>query len=125
MDPLRTLTSRLASLFRRSKLDADLDEELRSHLALAMEENMQRDMSRKEARKAALRSFGGIRRLGGCCGLGGGRRDLSDEVGEHAAEAPARGAAGKAAVLLERFVSSGNRELLIEDASAGEAEGFA
>jgi predicted permease len=60
MDLVRTLTSRLASLFRRSKLDADLDEELRSHLTLAIEENMQRGMSRKEAQKAALRSFGGI-----------------------------------------------------------------
>ena len=60
MDLVRTLTSRLASLFRRSKLDADLDEELRSHLALAIEENMQRGMPRKDAQKAALRSFGGI-----------------------------------------------------------------
>src|ERR1019366_729151 len=61
---------------------------------------------------------------GGCCGFGGGGGDFSDEVGEHAPEAPAGGAAGQAAVVFEGFVSGRNRELLIEYASAGEAERF-
>jgi hypothetical protein len=60
MDLIRTFLSRIASLFRSSHLDADLDEELRSHIRLSTEENMQRGMSRKEARTAALRSFGGL-----------------------------------------------------------------
>ena len=60
MDQIRTLLSRCASLFRRQRLDEDLDQELRSHIQLAMEENMQRGMSEPEARTAALRAFGGV-----------------------------------------------------------------
>jgi predicted permease len=60
MDLIRTLLSRLASLFRRSRLDSDLDEELRSHIDIATAENMTLGMNRKEARRAALRSFGGV-----------------------------------------------------------------
>ena len=60
MDQIRTLLSRCASLFRRQRLDEDLDQELRSHIQLAMEENMQRGMSEQDARTAALRAFGGV-----------------------------------------------------------------
>jgi predicted permease len=60
MDQLRTLLSRVASLFRREHLDAALDEELRSHIEFATEENLNRGMSKKQARTAALRSLGGI-----------------------------------------------------------------
>jgi predicted permease len=60
MEALRILLKRVTSVFRRGKLDRDLDEELQSHLALATEENMRRGMSRKAARKAALLSFGGL-----------------------------------------------------------------
>src|ERR1700677_4819008 len=60
MDLIRTLLSRCAALFRRQRLDKDLDEELRIHIELAMEENMQRGMSQEEARTAALRAFGGV-----------------------------------------------------------------
>jgi predicted permease len=60
MDQLHTFLSRIASLFRREHLDAALDEELRAHIDLAMEENMKRGMSKKQARTAALRSFGGV-----------------------------------------------------------------
>ena len=60
MDPIRTLLSRCAALFRRQKLDADLDEELRNHIDLAIEENQKRGMSEQEARRAALRDFGGV-----------------------------------------------------------------
>jgi len=59
-DRLRTLLSRCASLFGRKKLDAELDEELRSHLDMATEENMKRGLSRQAARTAALRQFGGV-----------------------------------------------------------------
>src|SRR5271168_22599 len=57
---IRTAFSRIASLFRRSTLDRDLDEELRSHIDLATHENLRRGMSQQEARTAALRSFGGL-----------------------------------------------------------------
>jgi macrolide transport system ATP-binding/permease protein len=60
MDLIRTLLSRCAALFSRQKLDADLDEELRGHIDLAIEENLKRGMSREQARTSALRDFGGI-----------------------------------------------------------------
>jgi len=60
MDLLRTLLSRIASLFRKQHLDADLEEELRAHIDLATEENIARGMTRRQARNAALRSFGGV-----------------------------------------------------------------
>jgi macrolide transport system ATP-binding/permease protein len=60
MDLIRTLLSRFASLFSRQRLDADLDEELRAHFDLAIEENLKRGMPEKEARTAALRDFGGV-----------------------------------------------------------------
>ena len=59
-DLIRTLLSRCASLFRRQTLDADLDEELRTHIAFAIEENLKRGMSEQESRKAAMRAFGGV-----------------------------------------------------------------
>jgi putative ABC transport system permease protein len=60
MDRIRTLLSRLAALFGRQKLDADLDDELRAHIDLAVEENVRRGMSAEAARTAALREFGGM-----------------------------------------------------------------
>jgi predicted permease len=60
MDFVRILLSRCAALLRGHKLDEDLDEELRSHIDLAVEENMQRGMSAQDARTAALREFGGV-----------------------------------------------------------------
>jgi predicted permease len=60
MDWIRILLNRCATLFRRSKLDADLDEELHAHIDLAMQENLQRGMSPEQARTAALRAFGGV-----------------------------------------------------------------
>ncbi len=60
VDLLRILFSRCAALFRRRKLDADLDDELRAHIELATAENMQRGMSPADAKIAALRAFGGV-----------------------------------------------------------------
>ena len=60
MDRIRMLMTRCAALFGKRKLDADLDEELRSHIDLAVEENIKRGMSRQNARTAALREFGGV-----------------------------------------------------------------
>lgn len=60
MDQLRTLAHRCAALFGTRKRDRDLDEELRSHIDLATEENLRRGMSPQQARTAAMRSFGGL-----------------------------------------------------------------
>jgi predicted permease len=60
MDLLRILLSRCAAIFRGRKLDADLDEELRAHIDLAVEEDVKRGMAAQEARTAALRKFGGV-----------------------------------------------------------------
>ncbi|MGA2536244.1 MAG: ABC transporter permease [Terracidiphilus sp.] len=59
MDWIRILLSRSAALFRGQKLDADLDEELRAHIGLAIDENRARGMNELQARTAALRSLGG------------------------------------------------------------------
>src|SRR6202158_5293116 len=56
----RTLIHRLAALFRRRRLEDDLDAELRSHLEMAVELNLRKGMSAEEARREALRSFGGV-----------------------------------------------------------------
>jgi len=63
MDRIRTLLSRFAALFGKKKLDADLDEELRAHIDLAIHENLKRGMSPSEARTAALRDFGGVTQI--------------------------------------------------------------
>src|ERR1700691_2474575 len=63
MDWIRILLSRGAALFRRKKLDTDLDEELRTHIELAIEENRARGMNEPQARTAALRAFGGITQI--------------------------------------------------------------
>jgi predicted permease len=51
---------RLAALFRRRRLEDDLDEELRSHLEMAAELNLRKGMAAEDARREALRSFGGV-----------------------------------------------------------------
>jgi putative ABC transport system permease protein len=60
MSLLRTLLARFTALFRRHQLDADLDEELRGHIDLAIEEKIKGGMSPTEARTAALKEFGGM-----------------------------------------------------------------
>jgi predicted permease len=56
----RTLMQRVAALFRRRRLEDDLDEELRSHLEMAVELNVRKGMSAEGALREALRSFGGV-----------------------------------------------------------------
>src|SRR5438876_12140313 len=51
---------RLRSLFRKAKVETELDRELRFHLAEQIKEAMERGMPAEEARLAALRRFGGI-----------------------------------------------------------------
>ncbi len=53
------LFHRIAALFRRDDLDRELEAEMASHLALAIEENLKAGMSPQEARRQALIQFGG------------------------------------------------------------------
>jgi macrolide transport system ATP-binding/permease protein len=57
---LRIFVHRLAALFRRRRLEDDLDDELRSHLEMAVELNLSKGMSPEDARREALRGFGGV-----------------------------------------------------------------
>src|SRR3979411_2698829 len=57
---LRTLLERAGALFRRRRLEEDLDEEVCSHLEMAIELNVREGMSAEDARREALRSFGGV-----------------------------------------------------------------
>jgi macrolide transport system ATP-binding/permease protein len=56
----RIFVHRLAALFRRRRLEDDLDDELRSHLEMAVELNLSKGMSPADARREALRGFGGV-----------------------------------------------------------------
>ncbi len=60
MDWITILISRCAGFFGKRKRDEDLNEELRSHIEFAVEENLQCGMSEQQARTAALRKFGGV-----------------------------------------------------------------
>ena len=51
------LRLRLRSIFRRTTVERDLDEELRYHLERQIEENLATGMNLRKARQAALRSF--------------------------------------------------------------------
>ena len=59
---LRMLGARLAGLFRRSRGDADLDEELQFHLEMEEQENRRKGMSEVGARRAARRRASASRR---------------------------------------------------------------
>lgn len=54
------ITFYVRSLFLRQKLDAQLSDEIQSHVEMATEANIAAGMSPKEARYAALREFGNI-----------------------------------------------------------------
>lgn len=57
---LREWGNRLRAFFSKSPLDADLNEELDAHLAMAVEENVAHGMTPEEARRHALIRFGGV-----------------------------------------------------------------
>src|SRR5438874_2291159 len=57
---LRRLLSRVRGTFRRSRLDEELDDELREHLTMLQERFVRRGMDPIEAFYAARRQFGGV-----------------------------------------------------------------
>ena len=58
MNLLGRLKSRLAALFRKSDLDNEMSEEMRSHVELRTQANIEAGMNPEEARFGALRQFG-------------------------------------------------------------------
>jgi hypothetical protein len=58
MDWLQKLQLRFYALFRKQKLDAQMDDEMRSHIEMQTQENIDAGMQPAEARYAALRHFG-------------------------------------------------------------------
>src|SRR5260221_14606832 len=63
MTTLRVLLSRLLGLFRKERLERDLDDELAFHLQMEIAENLRQGMSEEAARSAAARRFGNMARL--------------------------------------------------------------
>ena len=58
MSSLNWKFTSIRSLFGRRKLDADMDEEMRSHIELRTQANIEAGMKPEEARHAAMRQFG-------------------------------------------------------------------
>src|SRR5438445_10183454 len=56
----RIFIRRLAAIFRRRRLEDDMNEELRSHLEMAVERNLRKGMTTGDARREAHREFGGV-----------------------------------------------------------------
>jgi predicted permease len=57
------IVARLRGLFEHRRLERELDEEVRFHLEMQIEDNLKAGMIPAEARYAALRSFGGLDRM--------------------------------------------------------------
>jgi len=60
MRKMRVFIQRIRGFFLRRRLEKDLQDEIRSHLEMQIDENLRHGMSAKEARQAALRKFGGV-----------------------------------------------------------------
>jgi macrolide transport system ATP-binding/permease protein len=59
-DSLRETSNRVRSFLNKEQRDRELDEELSSHLDLAVEDNVAHGMTAAEARRQALIRFGGV-----------------------------------------------------------------
>ena len=60
---LQKVSLRLRALFRRGRVEQEMDDELRFHIDMQTEQNRRRGMSEAEARAAARRLFGGVERF--------------------------------------------------------------
>ena len=60
MNWLRQFAFRLQAIFHKGRIEAELSEEIRTHLEMATEANILAGMPPEEARAAALRQFGGV-----------------------------------------------------------------
>src|SRR5262245_47693876 len=57
---LRVFFHRLRGMMLKRSFERDLEEEIRSHLEMQIEENVRQGMSLEEARQATSRKFGGV-----------------------------------------------------------------
>jgi predicted permease len=71
---------RLRSLFRKGRVEQEMDDELRFHLECQIAENLKAGMSVEEARYAALRKFGGVEQIKEECRDARGVRFVEDLV---------------------------------------------
>src|SRR5215813_704984 len=60
---LRLFIRRLSGLFLKRKMERDLEDEIRSHLDMQIEDNLRLGMSPEKARYEALRKFGGVEQV--------------------------------------------------------------
>lgn len=60
---LRVVMARIRAVFREGALDRDFDQELKTHLAMAVADKMRRGMTRDEARRTARVELGGLTQL--------------------------------------------------------------
>ena len=67
MNSLQKVRLRLRALFQKEKLDAHMDEEMRSHVEMQTQENIENGMKAEEARYAALRQFGWVESIKETC----------------------------------------------------------
>ena len=67
MNWLQKLQHRFRALFAKRKLDADMNEEMRSHIEMQTLENIEAGMPPAEARYAALRQFGHVEGIKETC----------------------------------------------------------
>src|SRR3989442_3102108 len=63
----RELQVRIRALFQKQKLDARMDEEMRSHIEMQTQENIDAGMKPEEARYAALHQFGWVESIKDTC----------------------------------------------------------
>jgi predicted permease len=63
----RKLPLRFRALFQKRKLDAEMEEEMRSHIEMQTQENISTGMNPDEARYAALRQFGWVESIKETC----------------------------------------------------------
>src|SRR5262245_10013457 len=57
------VAARLRGLFEHKRLERELDDEVRFHLEMQIEDNLRAGMNPRDARNAAMRSFGGLERM--------------------------------------------------------------
>jgi predicted permease len=82
MEWLHALRMRLRALVKKDVLEQDLDEELRFHLEMQVEQNLREGMTPDEARRQALIAFGGVEGHKEACRDARGVRVLEDTGAE-------------------------------------------
>ena len=67
MNWFHKLQLRFRALFQKEKLDARMDDEMRSHIEMQTQENIEAGIKPEEARYAALRQFGRVESIKDSC----------------------------------------------------------